>query len=139
MKSFIDCINFIFISFIVIYPFLLVPFVKNKNHSIFLILSIFVVDGIFLLLYFGLDDYSTKWLMEYYGYNNDGMCESECFQNVKSGDRVMVEGMLSHIMGIGWPLRAMFAYVIIIPIQIVLSLIEYFAIRHLTDSKRGRF
>jgi hypothetical protein len=116
-----------------------VPFVKNKKHSIFLILSIFVVDGIFLLLYFGLDDYSTKWLMEYYGYNNDGMCESECFQNVKSGDRVMVEGMLSHIMGIGWPLRAMFAYVIIIPIQIVLSLIEYFAIRHLTDSKRGCF
>lgn len=131
MKSFIDCINFIFISFIVIYPFLLVPFVKNKKHSIFLILSIFVVDGIFLLLYFGLDDYSTKWLMEYYGYNNDGMCESECYQNVKPSDRVMVEHMLTHIMGIGWPLTAVFAYVLLIPFQIVISFIEYYVIRHI--------
>ena len=50
--------------------------------------------------------------------------------NVEPGDRVMVEGMSSHIMGIGWPLRAMFAYVIIIPFQIVLSLTEYCVIRH---------
>ncbi|MBQ8020289.1 MAG: hypothetical protein IJ263_07805, partial [Paludibacteraceae bacterium] len=70
-------------------------------------------------------------LMEYYGYDLDGMSESECYRNVEPGDRVMVEGMSSHIMGIGWPLRAVFAYVIIIPFQIILSFIEYYVIRHL--------
>ena len=95
-----------------------------------LILSFIIVDGVLLLVYFGMDDYSTKWLMEYYGYDLDGMSESECYRNVELGDRGMVEGMSSHIMGIGWPLRAMFAYVIIIPFQIVLSLTEYCVIRH---------
>ena len=131
MKSFIDCINFIFIVFVVIYPIFIVPFIKDKKYLMILILSYFIVDGIFLLMFFGMDDYSTKWLMEYYGYNLDGMSESECYRNVELGDRVMVEGMLSHIMGIGWPLRAVFAYVIIIPFQIILSFIEYYVIRHI--------
>ena len=131
MKSFIDCISFIFIALVVIYPFFIVPFIKDKKYLVSLILAFFIVDGILLLMFFGMDDYSTKWLMEYYGYNNDGMCESECFQNVKPGDRVMVEGMSSHIMGIGWPLRAVFAYVLIIPFQIILSFIEYYVIRHI--------
>ena len=125
MKSFIDCISFIFIALVVIYPFFIVPFIKDKKYLVSLILAFFIVDGILLLMFFGMDDYSTKWLMEYYGYNNDGMCESECFQNVKPGDRVMVEGMSSHIMGIGWPLRAVFAYVLIIAFQIILSFMEY--------------
>ena len=131
MKSFIDCINFIFIVFVVIYPIFIVPFIKDKKYLMILILSYFIVDGIFLLMFFGMDDYSTKWLMEYYGYNLDGMSESECYRNVELGDRVMVEGMLSHIMGIGWPLRAVFAYVLIIPFQIILSFIEYCVIRHI--------
>lgn len=131
MKSFIDSINLIFIVFIVIYPFFIVPFIKDKIYLMILILSFIIVDGIFLLVYFGWDDYSTKWLMEYYGYDLDGMCESECYRDVKPSDRVMVEGMLSHIMGIGWPLRAVFAYVIIIPFQIILSFIEYYVIRHI--------
>ena len=131
MKSFIDCINFIFIVFVVIYPIFIVPFIKDKKYLMILILSYFIVDGIFLLMFFGMDDYSTKWLMEYYGYNLDGMSESECYRNVELGDRVMVEGMLSHIMGIGWPLRAVFAYVLLIPFQIVISFIEYYVIRHI--------
>ncbi len=131
MKSFIDSINLIFIVFIVIYPFFIVPFIKDKIYLMILILSFIIVDGIFLLVYFGWDDYSTKWLMEYYGYNLDGMCERECYRDVKPSDRVMVEGMLSHIMGIGWPLRAVFAYVLIIPFQIILSFIEYCVIRHI--------
>ena len=131
MKSFIDSINLIFIVFIVIYPFFIVPFIKDKIYLMILILSFIIVDGVLLLVYLGWDDYSTKWLMEYYGYNFDGMCERECYQNVKPSDRVMVEGMLTHIMGIGWPLRAVFAYVIIIPFQIILSFIEYYVIRHI--------
>lgn len=131
MKSFIDCINFIFIVFVVIYPIFIVPFIKDKKYLVILILAFIIVDGVLLLVYFGWDDYSTKWLMEYYGYDLDGMSESECYWNVEPGDRVMVEGMLSHIMGIGWPLRAVFAYVIIIPFQIILSFIEYYVIRHI--------
>ena len=130
MKSFIDCISFIFLVFVVIYPFFIVPFIKDRKYLMILILAFFIVDGILLLMFFGMDDYSTKWLMEYYGYDLDGMSESECYRNVEPGDRVMVEGMLSHIMGIGWPLRAVFAYVIIIPFQIILSFIEYYVIRH---------
>lgn len=131
MKSFIDCISFIFIVFVVIYPIFIVPFIKDKKYLVILILAFFIVDGILLLMFFGMDDYSTKWLMEYYGYDLDGMSESECYRNVEPGDMVMVEGMLSHIMGIGWPLRAVFAYVLIIPFQIILSFIEYYVIRHL--------
>lgn len=133
MKSFIDCINFIFIVFVfvVIYPIFIVPFIKDKKYLVILILAFIIVDGVLLLVYFGWDDYSTKWLMEYYGYDLDGMSESECYRNVEPGDRVMVEGMSSHIMGIGWPLRAVFAYVLIIPFQIILSFIEYYVIRHL--------
>ena len=131
MKSFIDCISFIFIVFVVIYPIFIVPFIKDKKYLVILILAFIIVDGVLLLVYFGWDDYSTKWLMEYYGYDLDGMSESECYRNVEPGDRVMVEGMSSHIMGIGWPLRAVFAYVLIIPFQIILSFIEYYVIRHL--------
>lgn len=130
-EKFHRLISFIFIAFVVIYPFFIVPFIKDKKYLVSLILAFFIVDGVLLLVYFGWDDYSTKWLMEYYGYDLDGMSESECYRNVKPDDRGMVEGMLSHIMGIGWPLRAVFAYVLIIPFQIILSFIEYYVIRHI--------
>ncbi len=54
-------------------------------------------------------------LLEHYGFNSNGWNETERLENVAPVNLEKVKRLESNIMGIGWPLKALFGYVFIIP------------------------
>lgn len=54
-------------------------------------------------------------LLKHYGYNIDGMSESDFFGNVLPENMDKVKRLEISIMGIGWPLKAIFGFVMTIP------------------------
>ncbi len=56
-------------------------------------------------------DISNLILLNHYGYSVDGMN----YENVLPENRERVDNLATSIMGIGWPLKAIFGFVMIIP------------------------
>jgi len=54
-------------------------------------------------------------LLKHYGYNIDGMNETEFYGNVSPENMEQVNRLVTSVMGIGWPLKAMFGFVMTIP------------------------
>lgn len=65
-----------------------------------LLISIFAAWG----------DFSNLILLNHYGYSVDGMN----YENVLSENRERVDSLVTSLMGIGWPLKAMFGFVMAI-------------------------
>lgn len=61
-------------------------------------------------------------LLKHYGYNIDGMSESEFFGNVLPENMDRVKRLETSIMGIGWPVIALFGFAMTIPYLIFLYL-----------------
>jgi hypothetical protein len=64
-------------------------------------------------------------LIEHYGYNIDGMNEAEFYGNVIPENMDKVKSIQRSIMGIGWPLKAIFAFVFCSPWIIVVYFVFY--------------
>jgi len=62
---------------------------------------------------------SDLMLLEHYGYDIDGMNETEFYGNVIPENMDKVKSIQRSIMGIGWPLKAIFAFVFCSPWIIV--------------------
>lgn len=56
-------------------------------------------------------DVSNLMLLNYYGYSVDGAN----YENVLPENRERVDSLVTSIMGIGWPLKAIFGFVMTIP------------------------
>lgn len=75
-------------------------------------------------------DISSLMLLNHYGYSVDGMN----YDNVLPENRERVDGLVASIMGIGWPVKAMFGFVIFIPYLIVV----YFMKKLIEKMKENR-
>ncbi|PHS64711.1 MAG: hypothetical protein COB12_08150 [Flavobacterium sp.] len=71
--------------------------------------------GILILTFAWWSYKSDLILLNHYGYNIDGMNHNEFYGNVTSENMEKVKSLETSIMGIGWPLKAMFEYVAFIP------------------------
>ncbi|WP_157514507.1 hypothetical protein [Mangrovimonas sp. TPBH4] len=58
-------------------------------------------------------------LLKHYGYNDDAMGSVGMYENVKPENLEKVKTIQTRIMGIGWPLKAIFGSVMIIPLLMV--------------------
>ena len=56
-------------------------------------------------------DFSNLILLNHYGYSVDGMN----YENVLPENRERVDTLVTSLMGIGWPLKAMFGFIMTIP------------------------
>lgn len=110
-------------------PLLFVPLLQRKKDVMIFAVTTMVFSGILCLLLSWWDDASTWWLMEYYGWDPNGMCDSEYYQNVAECDRARVQKLWNHNMGVGWPVKAFIAYLFIWPLQMILSAIEFLVIK----------
>jgi hypothetical protein len=75
---------------------------------------------------------SVEMLLAHYGYNIDGMNETEFYGKVAPENMERVKSLETSIMGIGWPLKAIMIYVVCFPYL----LIVYFANKSIQKSKR---
>ena len=64
-------------------------------------------------------------LLEHYGYDIDGMNETEFYGNVIPENMDKVKSIQRSILGIGWPLKAIFAFVFCSPWIIVVYFVFY--------------
>lgn len=118
MENLIQILNFAFVGLIIFIPIFIIAFIRKKckKHLLlkYLLLCFFVLT-IVIFLFGWWSDKSDLILLKYYGYNIDGMNDMEIYGNVLPQNREKVNNLVRSIMGIGWPIKAYFGYLISIP------------------------
>jgi 4-amino-4-deoxy-L-arabinose transferase-like glycosyltransferase len=114
METLITISNFLIFGLIVISPILLLRLLKKKSQKRIAI-KLFLI-GVFLMAlliiaWAAWADISNLILLNHYGYSIDGMN----YKNVLPENRERVDRLVTSIMGIGWPLKALFGFVLTIP------------------------
>lgn len=122
METIFANLNYLFIVLIILSPIIILIILKRlRIKETLLFYSIFnlIIMGVLILIFAWWADKYDLILMENLGYNFEGMDENEIFQNVSKNNLEKVKLLESRIMGIGWPLKAIFAYVFSIPYLII--------------------
>jgi hypothetical protein len=122
MEVLITILNFLILGFIIFAPiFILIILKKLKTKRTLIaysLISLFVL-GVLVLIFAWWSYESDLILLKHYGYNRDGMNETEFYGNVSPEKIEKVKSIQTSIMGIGWPLKAIFGYMIFIPYLII--------------------
>jgi amino acid transporter len=128
MEKLITLVSFSLFVGILLCPILL--FRKIKTTKIRYKFLAYLTIGLFLnaviVLVFAWWSYTSDlMLLEHYGYDIDGMNETEFYGNVIPENMDKVKSIQRSIMGIGWPLKAIFAFVFCSPWIIVVYFVFY--------------
>jgi len=118
VETLITISNFLILGLIIIAPILILIILKKlKTKRTVIIYSLIGLSvlGILLLFFAWWSHESNLILLRHYGYNIDGMCETEFFGNVLPENMDKVKRLETSIMGIGWPVKAIFGFVMTIP------------------------
>ena len=134
METFITISNFLIFGLIIITPILILIILKRLKTKqtliVYFLINLFV-PGVLIAIFAWWSYASDLILLEHYGYNIDGMNETEFYRRVLPEDMDKVDDIVTSFMGIGWPLKAFFLYVEFIPyfilVYIVKILIERFS------------
>src|SRR5574344_820547 len=118
MEILITITHFLILGLLLTFPILILIILKRFKTRRTLIL--YSVIGLFLLAIFVM--IFTWWnyesdliLLKHYGYNIDGINHTEFYSRVSVENLDKVKNLETSIMGIGWPLKAIFGYVAFIP------------------------
>lgn len=118
METLISITNYLIFGLIIISPILILIILKRlktkRTLIMYSLISLFAL-GILIFIFAWFADKSNMILLEHYGYNYDGWNETERFQNVTQENLNKVKRLETSIMGIGWPLKAIFGYVMTVP------------------------
>lgn len=114
METIITIINFVILGLIISLPILTIIRLR-KSNSRKLAVKYFLI-GLFLMaflisIFAAWGDFSNLILLNHYRYSVDGMN----YENVLPENRERVDTLVTSLMGIGWPLKAMFGFVMTIP------------------------
>lgn len=128
MEKLITLVSFLLFVGILLCPILLLR--KIKTTKIRYKFLTYLTIGLFLhaviLFVFAWWSYTSDlMLLEHYGYDIDGMNETEFYGNVIPENMDKVKSIQRSIMGIGWPLKAIFAFVFCSPWIIVVYFVFY--------------
>ena len=125
METIITISNLLILGLIIFAPIFILIILKKLRTKWILIsyslISLFML-GVIMLLFAWWSDESDLILLKHYGYNIDGMNETEFYGNVSPENMQKVKSLETSIMGIGWPLKAIFGYVTFIPYLIIVYL-----------------
>ena len=121
MENLVAIIDWLIILIGIGAPVLLLVFLKSKTkyYRIFYFLIGLLVLGGIIWSSAWWSDKSDHILLEYYGYHHDGMNEMERFDKVLPENVERVKSIEVSIMGIGWPLKAIFGIIIFSPYLLV--------------------
>ena len=118
METLIPITNFLILGLIIIAPILILIILKRlKTKWTVIIYSLIGLSvlGVLMLIFAWWRHESDLILLKHFGYNIDGMSETEFFGNVLPENMDKVKRLETSVMGIGWPVKAIFGYVMTIP------------------------
>ena len=98
-------------------------FKLKRALKVYYLLSLIIL-GVLVWIIAWWSDKSSLILLEHYGYNYDGLNNIERFQNVAVGNIENVKNLETSIMGIGWPLKAIFGFLMTIPYLIFINIVK---------------
>lgn len=122
--------NLILIVSILVLPFYINKKIEFHNYNkptkiLFLSINCLMTSAIltFTFAYWSIE-LSTNILLKNLGYNENGMNEYEYYKNVELESLNKAKEIRESQMGIGWPLKVIFMFVIFtIPYEIIMSVI----------------
>ena len=124
--------NFLTFGLIVLTPILLIltleKFNIKRTFLVYLLIGLIAL-GILILVFSWWSYESDMILLRHYGYNIDGINEMEFYGKVSSKNMEQVKSLETSIMGIGWPLKAIFGYVIAVPYLLFIYLIKMLIVK----------
>jgi len=118
METLITISNFLILGLIIFTPILILLILKRlKTRWTVIIYSLIGLSllGVLMFIFAWWSHESDLILLKHYGYNIDGMNETEFYGNVSPENMEQVNRLVTSVMGIGWPLKAMFGFVMTIP------------------------
>ncbi len=128
MEKLITLVSFSLFVGILLCPILLLRKIKTTKirYKFLAYLTIGLFLNAVIVLVFAWWSYTSDlMLLEHYGYDIDGMNEAEFYGNVIPENMDKVKSIQRSIMGIGWPLKAIFAFVFCSPWIIVVYFVFY--------------
>lgn len=118
METLITISNFLILGLIILTPFLILIILKRlktkRTVIIYSLIGLFVL-GVLMLIFAWWSHESDLILLKHFGYNIDGMSETDFFGNVLPENMDKVKRLETSVMGIGWPVKAIFGFVMTIP------------------------
>ena len=118
METLISIIDFLVLGIIIVTPILILIILKKSNirsYGFLYFLIGITLSGLIICLFAWWTDISNSILLKHYGYNVLGMNTTELYKNVMPADLERVRNIENSVMGIGWPLKAIFGFIIFIP------------------------
>lgn len=134
MEIFITITNFILFGLILIFPVFILRRLKKNVLFNYSLISLLIL-GILIVVFAWWSHKSDLILLNNLGYNIDGMNHNEFYGNVSSENMEKVKNLETSIMGIGWPLKAIFGFIIFIPYLIFV----YIGKNIIDKKKNGKF
>lgn len=129
MEILIKIVSFILLIGLILTPILIIWRLNKLNIKYkfisYLVIGI-VTTAVITLTFAWWVDKSNRILLDHYGYNIDGMNETEFYGQVSPENMVRVRSLKTSIMGVGWPLKAIMAFVFYSPYLLISYLIIYF-------------
>jgi len=128
MEFLLSTITFLLLVGLIIGPIILFRLLNKTNlkfkFAIFVILSL-ILTAIITFVFAWWAYTSDLIMLKHYGYDLDGMNETEFYGNVLPEHMEKVKSFEMRIMGIGWPLKAMLTWVYYSPYLLLVFLLIY--------------
>lgn len=129
MEFLIDAITFTLFGGLLISPILLLRFINrtNINYKFITYLTIGIILTAIVAFVFAWWAYTSDLLLlKHYGYDIDGMTETEFYGKVLPENMEKVKSLETSIMGIGWPLKAILTFIFYSPYLLIVYGVTYF-------------
>ena len=125
MQYIVSAVSFFILVMILITPFAM-PFLLRRKVSVAsLILSSFLLSfiscGLLVSFFAYWPDLYASLRLDYLGFDFDGWSDKDRVRNIAPELRDEAIKLYQSRMGIGWPLKAIFGVVLLIPYQIFAS------------------
>jgi hypothetical protein len=138
MVVFVTIVNFVLFIGVIISP-IFIFFIVNKSNIKFKFIAYltigFILTAIIMLTLAWWADTSDIMLLKHYGYNKDGMNETEFYGNVSPGNMDRVKSLEKNIMGIGWPVKAIMSLEFYFPFILIIYILNYLICKYLAKKK----
>ncbi len=128
MEILVTIISLTLFGGLLLSPILLLRFV-NSTYTKYKFIA-YLTIGVFLTAFIAFvfawwGDASDDLLLKHYGYNFDGWSEEERCEKVAPENLEKVRSLVTSMMGIGWPLKAIMSYVFYSPYLLLVYVATY--------------
>lgn len=140
MEISLRLINFLMLGIILILPVILLIRLRTsdrrKGFFRYILFSLILLSVLVYVFAWWLNK-SNMILLTYYGYNFDGWTDIERYLNVASENVEIVKHLEFKIMGIGWPLKAMFGIIFFLPYPFIVYFVKVLIDKIRNDKKQA--